>query len=108
LVVGALLLLRFILKLAGANTTAAFVAWLYTVTGGLMSPFHGIFPTPSLGGLSVIDLPAITALTIYVGSGYGLTVFTASLEKNLRISMLDLKKHLESNDKDQTPTIPPR
>jgi uncharacterized protein YggT (Ycf19 family) len=108
LVVCALLILRFLLKIAGAHTSASFVVWLYTLTSNIMQPFHGIFPTPSLGGLSVIDLPALTALAIYLVVGYGLATFATSLERNLRIGLTDLKKHFDEPKEPQTPQIPPR
>ena len=85
IIVGVVLSLRFFLMLAGANTVAPFVVWVYELTDNLMTPFRGIFPTPSLGGRSVIDIPALTALAVYLGAGYGFTTFTSNLENNLRI-----------------------
>ena len=82
---GAMIAVRFLLKLAGANTIAPFVVWVYELTDNLMKPFRGIFPTPSLGGKSTIDIPALTALAIYLGGGYGLTTLASNLENSLRI-----------------------
>ena len=55
-----LLLLRFILKLAGANANQALVAALYGVTEPLTRPFQGIFAEPQ--GPEVVDEPALLAI----------------------------------------------
>ena len=55
-----LLLLRFILKIAGANANQALVAALYRITEPLTRPFQGIFPEPA--GPPVLDVPALLAI----------------------------------------------
>ena len=55
-----LLLLRFVFKLAGANSNQALVAALYGVTEPLTRPFQGIFPEPS--GPPVLDVAALLAI----------------------------------------------
>ena len=55
-----LLLLRFILKIAGANANQALVSALYGVTEPLVRPFQGIFPEPS--GPPVLDIAALLAI----------------------------------------------
>ena len=54
-----LLLLRFILKLFGANANQPLVSGLYRITEPLVRPFQGIFPEPS--GPPVLDLAALLA-----------------------------------------------
>lgn len=56
----ALLLLRFIFKLLGANANQPLVAALYGVTEPLVRPFQGIFPQPS--GPPILDVPALLAI----------------------------------------------
>ena len=51
-----LLALRLVLELLGANPGAAFIAWIYNTSYGLVSPFQGAFPSISLSGNSIIDL----------------------------------------------------
>jgi len=54
------LLIRFILKLLGANPQQALVSGLYGITDPLVRPFQGIWPqtdTPT-----VIDVPALLAI----------------------------------------------
>lgn len=57
-----LLLLRFILKLAGANSNQPLIAALYNVTEPICRPFQGIFPEPS--GPPVLDIPALLAIVV--------------------------------------------
>jgi uncharacterized protein YggT (Ycf19 family) len=58
-----LLLLRFILKLFGANATQPLVSWLYGVTEPLVRPFQGIFPEPA--GPPALDLAALLAIAFF-------------------------------------------
>ena len=58
-----LLLLRFILKLFGANANQPLVSGLYRVTEPLVRPFQGIFPEPS--GPPVLDLAALLAVAFF-------------------------------------------
>ena len=58
-----LLLLRFVLKLTGANATQPLVSGLYQVTEPLVRPFQGIFPEPS--GPPVLDLAALLAVAFF-------------------------------------------
>jgi uncharacterized protein YggT (Ycf19 family) len=58
-----LLLLRFSLKLLGANANQPLVAGLYRVTEPLVQPFQGIFPEPT--GPAVLDLAALLAIAFF-------------------------------------------
>jgi uncharacterized protein YggT (Ycf19 family) len=55
-----LLLIRFALKLLGANPAQPLVAGLYGITEPLVRPFQGIWPQTSTP--AVIDLPALLAI----------------------------------------------
>src|SRR2546426_11505087 len=58
-----LLLIRFILKLTGANANQPLVSGLYGVTEPLVRPFQGIFPEPV--GPPVVDLAALLAVVFF-------------------------------------------
>ena len=58
-----LLLLRFVLKLMGANANQRLVSGLYGVTEPLVRPFQGIFPEPA--GPPVLDLAALLAVVFF-------------------------------------------
>ena len=57
--------LRIVLALFNANPATPFVSWIYSVSNGLMYPFHGICPNPAFGSNAVFDLPAFIALVAY-------------------------------------------
>ena len=63
-IIGFMLTLRFVLILLGANAGAPFVAWVYSVTNGLVAPFSGAFPSLNFGGF-VLDLTTIFAMIGY-------------------------------------------
>ena len=64
-VIEAVLGFRILLKLLAANPEAAFVRWIYQVSGWLLQPFEGIAPTPSMAP-GTVDLPAIIGLLVYI------------------------------------------
>jgi len=57
-----LLLVRFLLKLSGANQSQPFVAALFGVTDPLVRPFQGIFAIPADSAFDVAALMAIVFL----------------------------------------------
>lgn len=62
--VSAVLLMRIVFFLLGANPAAPFIQWLYTFSEVFVAPFSGIFPTPQYN-TSVLDLASVTAICIY-------------------------------------------
>jgi YggT family protein len=58
-----LLLLRFVLKLFGANSNQPLVSGLYRITEPLVRPFQGIFPEPA--GPPALDLAALFAVAFF-------------------------------------------
>ncbi len=62
--------LRVILKIFGASQSASFVSWVNETTQPLVQPFAGIFPSPRLEGLFVIEFSALFALVVYALIGY--------------------------------------
>ena len=55
--------LRFVLKLFGANANQPLVSGLYRITEPLVRPFQGIFPEPS--GPPALDLAALLAVAFF-------------------------------------------
>ena len=68
-VIEALLLLRFVFKFFVANVGTPFVAWIYSTTASLVSPFARIVPDLKLGQF-VVDFSTLVALIVYVFIGY--------------------------------------
>ncbi|WP_291379074.1 YggT family protein [Demequina sp.] len=71
--VGAFLLLRFVLKLFGANEDNGFVSWWYEMSGVLLDPFRGVFPTETYQSQYVLEFSTLFALLVY-GLAYLLIV----------------------------------
>lgn len=61
----ALLALRFIFVLLGANEGNAFVNFIYTITYPFVVPFFGIFNYELDAGVSSVELATLVAMLIY-------------------------------------------
>ena len=70
-VVEALLAIRFVLKLLGANPEAGFASFIYRISAPLVAPFVGLFGTPQLNGM-VLELEALVAIVVYGLVAWGL------------------------------------
>jgi hypothetical protein len=60
----ALLALRFVLKLIGANPASPFAVALYGFTGLFLYPFSGLIGTPAMGGM-VLEISTLIAMLVY-------------------------------------------
>lgn len=63
-IIDGLILIRFILRLLGANPAAGFAQFIYGVTALLIAPFVGLFPSPRFEG-SVFEVTSIVAMIVY-------------------------------------------
>lgn len=59
-----LLVIRFLLKLLGANPDALFTIFVYSMTELFVVPFEGVFSSPQTRG-SMLDLSALLAMIVY-------------------------------------------
>ena len=65
----AMLVLRLVLQLLGANPSSQFIAWVYGVTDNLVGPFAGAFPSLSVGGYAA-EFSTIFAMVGYAIIGW--------------------------------------
>jgi YggT family protein len=71
-----LLLIRFTMKLFGANAEQPLAAAIYGVTEPLVAPFRGIFGQPA--GSDAFDIPALLAVVFFLlVAGLGLAMIRA-------------------------------
>src|SRR5579859_3411238 len=63
-IIDALLVIRLVLKLLGANQAAGFTSLIYGVTTPFVALFEGVFPNAQNQG-SVLDLAALLAIIVY-------------------------------------------
>lgn len=68
----ALLALRVIFFLLGANQGSGFVDFIYAISGVFAAPFSGIFPAPVYGKF-FFDTASVVAMVIYSLAGWGIT-----------------------------------
>jgi hypothetical protein len=73
-VVEVLLAFRFVFKVLGANPGTGFTNFIYSVTGTMVLPFRGIFPTPATGG-SVLEWSTVIAGFVYLCLAWGIVYF---------------------------------
>jgi uncharacterized membrane protein len=70
-IVEALIVIRFVLRLLGANAEAGFASFIYRTSTPLVAPFVGLFGTPQFNGM-VLELEAIVAIIVYGLVAWGL------------------------------------
>ena len=63
-IIEGLIAIRFILRLLGANPAAGFAQFIYGLTGLIIAPFIGLFPSPTYQG-SVLETTSIVAMIVY-------------------------------------------
>ncbi len=93
-VIEALLGLRLILKLLGANPGAAFTDLVYGLSGVFVAPFRYVFSTPAAGG-SALELSTILALVVYWLLAWGIVKF---IVMNRTVSPHEAQESLEEQD----------
>ena len=59
-----ILTLRFVLLLLGASQASGFVDFIYSLSGGFVAPFNGIFTKPTYGN-STFDSATLVAMVVY-------------------------------------------
>ena len=85
-VIDALLLIRLVLKLLGANPHAGFASFTYGLTDFFLAPFKGLLPT-FVSGQSVFELSLIFAILIYSLIALGLVRLVAiTLSRSVMVS----------------------
>lgn len=63
-IIEALLLIRFILRLLDANSSAGFTQFIYSISGALDAPFLAVLPANSISG-SVLEWSTLLAMIVY-------------------------------------------
>lgn len=69
--VEALIFMRIMLKLIGANPASIFAGFIYDVSYIFLFPFEGLVGTPAAGGVA-LELSSIIAMIVYAGLAWGI------------------------------------
>jgi hypothetical protein len=81
-VIVALLGLRLILQLLGANEGNAFVDLVYSLSGIFAAPFFGMFSYEPSYGVSYFEVSTLVAMLIYALIGWGIArLFTLNRDR---------------------------
>ncbi len=70
-IVQALIAIRIILKLIGANPESPFAAFIYNLSDILLFPFAGLVATPTSGNM-MLELSSIIAMIVYALLAWGI------------------------------------
>lgn len=70
-IIDVLIAIRFVLLLLGANQSAGFVNFIYSITNVLVAPFVGIFGQPTLGQFT-FEWSSILAVIVYSLIAWGI------------------------------------
>ena len=77
-VIEVLIGIRFVLKLLGANSEAAFVKLVYGVSNVFVSPFNSIFGTQRVSG-ATFEWSALVAIAIYALIAWGIVALVRAV-----------------------------
>lgn len=61
-----LLIIRLLLTLMAARSSAGFVEFIRNITDPIYAPFKGIVPSPTVEGGYTLALPIVIALVVYI------------------------------------------
>ena len=70
--ISVIIAIRFILLLLGANQSAGFTDFVYSLSNIFVAPFTGIFGLPTYG-TSVFEIGSLIAIGVYLLVGWGIT-----------------------------------
>jgi uncharacterized protein YggT (Ycf19 family) len=77
-VIEALLALRFLLALLGANASAGFTQIVYALSAPFMAPFEAVFGATRVNG-STFDWSILLAMLVWALIGWGLTALIRAI-----------------------------
>lgn len=75
MVLEAILVIRFLLKMFGADPTNLFASFIFSLTDILLVPFKGIVPSPSIHTNQAFEISTLIAMGVYFLIFYALKRF---------------------------------
>lgn len=82
MVLEAILLIRFLLRMFGADPANLFASFILDLTNILLVPFHGIVPDPSVHTNQAFEISTLIAMAVYFLVFYALKRFLRILISN--------------------------
>ncbi len=96
-VLEALLALRFLLKLIGANPSSPITALIYSFTSLFLAPFTGLTAAPAVGGM-VLEISTLFAMLIFGLIGWGFERLVWLIFYHPRGSVIDVTETKSRQD----------
>jgi FtsH-binding integral membrane protein len=81
----ALLGIRFLLAMLGANTGSGFVSFIYAVTYPFVAPFFGVFGYNFTAGQARFEVYTLLAMLIYALIAYGIARLTTLTSRHAEV-----------------------
>lgn len=81
-VIIALLAIRIILLLLGANDASGFVSFVYGLSAIFAAPFYGIFSYQPAYGVSTLELSSLVAIAVYALVAWGIAKLATLTKSN--------------------------
>lgn len=85
-VIIALLAIRVVLLLLGANRDSGFVDFVYALSGVFAAPFYGIFNYQPVYGQATLELSSLVAMAVYALVAWGIAKLTTLTKSNPSIA----------------------
>lgn len=90
-----ILAFRFMLKLTGANPSAGFTTFIYSISWPFTAPFLSVFPSSRVSG-SIFEWTTILAMLVYWLVAYGIIrIFLMSKTVSTGEAAVELQKQEE-------------
>lgn len=96
-VIIALLALRFVLLLLGANQEAPFVQFIYAVTAPFMAPFFAVFGRTQIEG-SIFEWSALLAIAIYALIAWGIAALIDAVSPRYGASTVETVSEVREDE----------
>ena len=87
-VIEALIAIRFILLLLGANAETGFVSLIYALSGIFMAPFNAILESQSVEG-AMFEWSALVAIAVYALIAWGVAQLIRALSPRRQAATVD-------------------
>ncbi len=100
-IVEALLVIRLILRLLGANEGSSFVSGIYGVTAPFVGPFVGIFGVPRAEGGNVLEPHTVIAIVVYALVAWGLVKIAWLLFGETRSGTTTTTERVKTDDQER-------
>ena len=99
-VVVAILGLRFVLELLGANPDAGFTHFIYNLSRPFMAPFTAVLGTAHVNGSGVFEWSVLLAVVVYALIAWGIIALTNAVSAGVGSQHVERVERVEERDEE--------